>query len=226
MNSTFLQSQARALARLATTHDAMSHDQGACVRNLYRRVYARDPSADETEFALAYVNGAIGDDPADDVESTWHYGYGSLDPVGKRVREFHPFPKFVKDRWGGAKLPDPHLGWVHLTATGGHPGSDAKHCAIRRWVSPLAADIESTAHSAIPPKKGMESAARSSPAVRAASRHGPSRTAAARHRSRRCTSSRAKKSTSSWTACRTKTMTVLRGLLSSGRSSSPVRLRA
>ncbi len=58
------------------------------------------------------------------------------------MSEFHPFPKFVKDRWGGAKLPDSHLGWVHLTATGGHPGADAKHSAIRRWVSPLAADIE------------------------------------------------------------------------------------
>ena len=142
MNSTFLQSQARALARLATTHDPMTRDPAARVRNLYRRVYARDPSTDETESALAYVNGATAGEPADDVESVWHYGYGSLDLIGKRVSEFHPFPKFVKDRWGGAKLPDPRLGWVHLTATGGHPGADAKHCAIRRWVSPLAADIE------------------------------------------------------------------------------------
>ncbi len=43
---------------------------------------------------------------------------------------------------GGATLPDARLGWVHLTANGGHPGKDQKHCAIRRWVSPIAGEVE------------------------------------------------------------------------------------
>ena len=74
--------------------------------------------------------------------SAWQYGYGTLDPSAKRVQEFHPFPQFVNQHWGGATIPDPTLGWVHLTANGGHPGQDEKHCAIRRWVSPIAGEIE------------------------------------------------------------------------------------
>ena len=41
----------------------------------------------------------------------------------------------VQDWQGGPALPDPVLGWVLLTATGGHPG-DSRHCAIRRWIAP------------------------------------------------------------------------------------------
>ena len=105
-------------------------------------VFTRDPSADELQTAVAYVDGPTDAGPADDVESVWQYGYGALDTSAKRVREFHPFPRFVDQRWGGAKLPDETLGWVHLTANGGHPGPDEQHCAIRRWVSPVAGEIE------------------------------------------------------------------------------------
>ena len=139
---------------------------------------------------------------------------------------FDPFPQFVKDRWGETKLPDPHLGYLHLTATGGHPGADAGTRDSPLGVTRLPPTSRFTARSAIPPIRGMASVAGSFPAVRVASRHGPSRTTAARHRSRHCTSSRAKKSISSWTACRTKIMTVLRGACASARSNSPARRRA
>ena len=58
------------------------------------------------------------------------------------MREFHEFPQFVDQRWGGTELPDAAIGWVHLTASGGHPGQDQQHCAIRRWVSPIAGEID------------------------------------------------------------------------------------
>ena len=34
------------------------------------------------------------------------------------------------------KFPDPQLGYLGLDEAGGHPGKDALHAAIRRWVSP------------------------------------------------------------------------------------------
>ena len=33
-------------------------------------------------------------------------------------------------------MPDPKLGWVMLTESGGHAGNDLQHAAIRRWVAP------------------------------------------------------------------------------------------
>jgi hypothetical protein len=137
MNSPFLVAQARALIRSDEKKDPAER-----VRILYRRVYARDPSAAEVQSAVAYINNSTGAEPADDVASVWQYGYGTLDLNSKRVQEFHFFPQFVNQRWGGATIPDAMLGWVHLTATGGHPGQDQKHCAIRRWVSPIAGEIE------------------------------------------------------------------------------------
>jgi hypothetical protein len=137
LNSPFLLEQARALVRPDAKKDSVQR-----VKFLYRRVYARDPSDAELESALAYVSSSNSVEPPDDVVSAWHYGYGTLDPDAKRVEEFHAFPKFVDQRWGGAKLPDATLGWAHLTARGGHPGRDQKHCAIRRWVSPIAGEVE------------------------------------------------------------------------------------
>jgi hypothetical protein len=137
LNSPFLLAQARALIR-----SDQAKDPAERVKQLYRRVYARDPSETELQSAVTYVRDSNPDAPPDDVVSAWHYGYGTLDVAAKRVVSFHAFPQFVAQRWGGTKLPDEKLGWVHLTSKGGHPGSDPQHCAIRRWESPLAGEIE------------------------------------------------------------------------------------
>jgi hypothetical protein len=137
LNSSFLLAQARALIRSDEEKDPTER-----VRLLYRRVFARDPSDAELQSAVTYVTSSNTIGPPDDVVSAWHYGYGTLDLDAKRVRAFHNFPKFVNQRWGGPKLPDATLGWVHLTARGGHPGQDQRHCAIRRWVAPIAGEIE------------------------------------------------------------------------------------
>ncbi len=67
---------------------------------------------------------------------------------------FQALPHFTGDAWqGGSQLPDPKLGWVMLNAGGGHPGNDAAHAAIRRWVAPRAGRVSisgSLEHSAEP----------------------------------------------------------------------------
>ena len=137
LNSPFLVARAQALIRADAAKQPAER-----VQFLYRRAFARDPSEDELQSALAYVASSDMKAPPDDVVSAWHYGYGTLDLEAKCVRDFHPFPRFVDQRWGMAKLPDPQLSYLHLTARGGHPGVDQHHSAIRRWVSPIAGDIE------------------------------------------------------------------------------------
>jgi Protein of unknown function (DUF1553)/Protein of unknown function (DUF1549)/Planctomycete cytochrome C len=137
LNSSFLLAQARAIVRADAGKGPAER-----VRWLYRRVYSRDPTDAELQSALDYVGSANTSEPPDDVVSAWHYGYGTIDVDARRVSDFRPFPRFVNQRWGGAELPDSKLGWVHLTAGGGHPGQDQRHCAIRRWVAPLACEIE------------------------------------------------------------------------------------
>jgi hypothetical protein len=136
MNSPFLVAQARALAKAAASEKPETR-----VAAIYRRALGRDPLPHEQEVATAFVMNSNAVETADDVASAWQYGYGSIDSVAKRVQEFHPFPTFADKHWGGAKVPDDKLGWVHLTANGGHPG-DARHAAIRRWVAPMAGKIE------------------------------------------------------------------------------------
>ena len=49
----------------------------------------------------------------------------------------HSLPLWSGYFWqGGKEYPDLKLGYLRLTATGGHPGKDAQHAAIRRWVAP------------------------------------------------------------------------------------------
>ena len=62
--------------------------------------------------------------------------------------DFHPLPHFTGSAWqGGPQWPDAALGWVQLTATGGHAGNDLQHAAVRRWTAPRAGkvSIKSTA---------------------------------------------------------------------------------
>ncbi len=60
--------------------------------------------------------------------------------------EFNPLTYFTANAWqGGPQLPDPTLGWVLLTAGGGHPGDDLAHASVRRWTAPAAATIGITA---------------------------------------------------------------------------------
>ncbi|MEE2640497.1 MAG: DUF1553 domain-containing protein [Planctomycetota bacterium] len=87
----------------------------------------------------------------------WSYGFGFLSAGSQEVSpgeahpekektvaakdgstvSFHPYPVFAGRSWkGGKDLPDPGIGWSHLTAHGGHP--DSNHgSAIRRWTAPV-----------------------------------------------------------------------------------------
>jgi cytochrome c553 len=116
-------------------------DSADKIRELYRLIFGREPSAGEIDQGLAFV--ATGESPPPPPSQTellaaaWQYGYGSYDETAKRTGKFTAFGHFTGTTWqAGPALPDPQGGWAMLDAEGGHPGNDADHAAIRRWVAP------------------------------------------------------------------------------------------
>jgi hypothetical protein len=111
------------------------------IMRLFREALGRDPSIDELTDALEFVDH--GDPPISAAvthQLAWRFGWGTCDEPARTV-QFQLLPQFAGSQWqGGAKLPDPALGWVMLNAGGGHPG-DAAHAAIRRWVAPAAGTL-------------------------------------------------------------------------------------
>jgi hypothetical protein len=138
MNSPFLADRARALANRADV--AGVADPAGRVARMFRDCYQRPPTEQQTRAALRFVEQAAAA-PAPPtpkpMPTAWQYGYGEYDPASKRVKTFSPLGHFTGSAWqGGIEWPDVKLGWVQLTAEGGHPGNDLQHAAIRRWTAP------------------------------------------------------------------------------------------
>jgi len=156
LNDAFIVSQARALAEKAqaavgvtnqaatgvtnNTAAGRTDDAGAEIAWLYRRVFLRAPSADETAMALAFMKETADLDPIPDTApGSWQYGIGSADPSTPRAEAFQPLPYFdqqAKRYQGGRVFPHPKSGFASLTATGGHPDSGLGKAAVRRWIAP------------------------------------------------------------------------------------------
>jgi hypothetical protein len=133
MNSPFIMEQA---GLLAGQSDVQREDKPEKrVQAIYRRVLGRNATAKEIALGVTYVQSASSA-PAVTRAPAWQYGYGT------GAADFHPLTTFTTQGWhGGAKLPDPALGWCLLTATGGHAGNDVAHGVIRRWAAPQAGTI-------------------------------------------------------------------------------------
>jgi hypothetical protein len=142
MNHPLVLERARELAK-SVSETADSAEQ---IRQLYRRAYQRVPSAAQLSEAMQLVSTETPDlEKPSETAAAWSYGYGVFDESSQRVPEFTPLPHFTGAAWqGGAAWPDAALGWVQLTATGGHPGNDRPHAAIRRWTAPSAMTISIT----------------------------------------------------------------------------------
>ncbi|HEY0456689.1 MAG TPA: PSD1 and planctomycete cytochrome C domain-containing protein, partial [Verrucomicrobiae bacterium] len=136
MNSPFVVQQAKQLVQRPDVKSLASDDQR--IQRLYQLTFQRNPDADEVALAKKFLSSQnIAAKEQKPEKPIWQYGYGAYDEGSKRVKEFHSLPHFTKYAWqGGPDLPDPKLGWVVLNAEGGHPGNDAQHAAIRRWIAP------------------------------------------------------------------------------------------
>jgi hypothetical protein len=138
MNSAFVVERARALANRADVVAIAAPAKR--VGRLYEIVYQRRPTAGQVAEGVEYVSSA-GSDPVPEkpkpIVTAWQYGYGEIDPASGKLKSFEKLPHFTGKAWqGGGSWPDPKLGWVQLTAEGGHAGNDLAHAAVRRWVAP------------------------------------------------------------------------------------------
>ena len=143
MNSPFVVERARSLVqRLDLTRE---RDLAERVQKLYRTVYQRSATAEDVEGVIEFLKTADSlppYQPPPPPVPVWFYGHGTFDEDAGRVTRFTPLPHFTGDAWqGGANWPDANLGWVRLTADGGHPGNDLEHAAIRRWIAPFNATV-------------------------------------------------------------------------------------
>lgn len=141
LNHPFVLDRSRSLAAVA---EQAGGDGAERVRVLFRRAFQREPSAEELSESLALVKAlAVPDVPsAPQTATDWSYGFGAYDESAQRVTGFTALPHFTGTAWqGGGAWPDAKLGWVQLTATGGHPGNDRNHAAARRWTAPRAMTI-------------------------------------------------------------------------------------
>jgi hypothetical protein len=135
INSPFVIEEAEALANRADIRGAPT--PGERLRRLYELVYQRPPAEPELGLALQFIKERVQltlftpDPPA------WQYGFGEYDRSSQFLREFHPLSRFTGDAWlAPDKAGDPQTGSLQLRATGGHPGNDHAHAAVRRWVAP------------------------------------------------------------------------------------------
>ena len=110
------------------------------IRRFYKVLFQRAPSPQELQAGLEYIKvsaTAPAADPPKTPPSPWSYGYAAWDEKTKTLGSFTALPYFTGDAWqGGPSWPDPTLGWVQLTAEGGHAGNDLDHAAVRRWTAP------------------------------------------------------------------------------------------
>lgn len=112
---------------------------GELARALYRTVYQREPTSQQIEQAVSFLEQKL-EDPSAEPRSeslAWSYGWGRLDEASQTVQGFSRLPYFTGKAWqGAAEWPGGGLGWLQLTADGGHTGDDLQHAVIRRWTAP------------------------------------------------------------------------------------------
>ncbi len=119
---------------------AKASDDGQRVRRLYLLLFQRLPDADELASGVAYLHH--GEPSVMAPDAVWRYGYGEIDREQSHLSFFTPISELSAQGYQPTKtFPDPVLGYILLSAQGGHPGHDRKHCVVRRWVAPKSMTI-------------------------------------------------------------------------------------
>ncbi len=136
MNSPLVIEQARNLVRRPDFSAKPTPEEK--VNLLYRLIYQRTPTPSEAKLALMYLQseavGASGPLPG---RSPWEYGFGEVDPVSRKLKQFYPMERFTNGVWQVTGFrPDQKFGALHISAEGGYPGNYPQQAAIRRWTAP------------------------------------------------------------------------------------------
>ncbi|MEI7984727.1 MAG: PSD1 and planctomycete cytochrome C domain-containing protein [Armatimonadota bacterium] len=125
-------------AKIATSRSELvgASDDTQRIKRLYQLLFARQPDASEITAGLGYLKPGSQSKVAAP-QSEWRYGFGEYDGATKKTSAFTPLAYFGENSYRVSKdLPDPKLGYIILNPDGGHPGRDAAHQLVRRWVAP------------------------------------------------------------------------------------------
>ncbi len=132
-------------------------DLEAIVDDLYRKLFQRAPSEGERLRGVAFLQSASLDEPTPIPQTAkdWKYGYGEVKEEVTALQGFTELPFFSGTAWqGSSQYPDSKLGWVQLTAAGGHPGNDLKRAAVRRWMAPQKMKVRLVSRAQHEPEQG------------------------------------------------------------------------
>lgn len=152
MNHPFVLKRAERVAKLA----GMQQDPQDQIAVCFEAVLQRPPGPRELSEARLLTKSTVTPEVQVRVTSAdWTYGYGSYQESDHTITGFQQLPYFSGEAWqGGAKWPDAKLGWVQLTAEGGHPGNTRQVAAIRRWTAPQDLTVSITSKLTNPPTQG------------------------------------------------------------------------
>jgi hypothetical protein len=134
MNSPFILAAAsRLVEALPVASDS------ARIKAIYQRAYQRAPTPGELRDAREFLVRSSSP-VARRERGGWEYGIGEFDAGA--VSQFEEFPHFTGDAWQEAEsLPSPRWKYARLSAAGGHPGPNAQHATVRRWIAPADGEI-------------------------------------------------------------------------------------
>jgi cytochrome c553 len=165
MNSPFARDQADRIAQKIPVQGGKIDPEA--LKQVYRRVLLRDPSAQETEIASRFLGEAVG--LQNGTPYTWQYGYADVTPsapgAAPVVGEFTHFKHFrhTKEdgtRWRvGDTYPDKERGYLVIQRVSdnqklaGHTGR-GQTANVVRWVAPADATLRIVAPFAHTTKEG------------------------------------------------------------------------
>jgi len=129
LNNPFVLNQSSEIARLS------GNAPDDRIQEIFRRTLRRNP-ADSELIACQQFLQTVSRQQQTDRPGGWLIGWGALPEGNTTLLSFQPLTVVREGRLqGGEQLPDPELGWVFLNRSGGHPGNDLQHCAVRRWTA-------------------------------------------------------------------------------------------
>ncbi len=144
MNNGFIMEMA---AAVVAREDVQKYsDKRKRITRLFQILYNRKPTEGEQEASLQFIEAepATEVEPAEQtpqlVQQGWQYGYAryNSEQGTHELKKLFKFPFFSGSSFQGSlQIPDKTngLGWLRLTASGGHAGS-SKYCTVCRWISP------------------------------------------------------------------------------------------
>lgn len=146
MNGQFIQQQAAGLIAREEVKSAATPE--AKIEALHRAVLARGASESDRQLGAKFIqqiDQTLASLSASQTLTDWEYGFGGVDPETQEVT-FRRLETWTEDRWQAEKeyplKNDPRSYLMFRRDGGAHPGNDAMHSAIVRWIAPRTMKIQ------------------------------------------------------------------------------------